>query len=201
MTDQEIQMAFSAWTLEKEARRDGNGRLKVYPLPKGDGGGTFEVAGINDRYHPVMANKLKNLINEGKHQEAQIEAIRYLDNYTDAVDEWHPDERVEGYLRCCSFNRGEKGAAWIFQYALKYAFYPSLYTATLDGDFGPKSKKAANSKEAQDVELMITALAAARVVYERTDTPWKGHRTESSQFWHGLFRRFIEDADFALSLK
>ena len=207
MTDQEIQLAFAEWTLNMESRRDKNGNLKVYPLPDGDGGGTFEVAGINDRYHPKMARRLRSLIESGEHEQAEKEAKEYLDNYTNAVDEWHPDERVEGYLRCCAFNRGEKGAAWILQYALKFGFTPSLYAngrrglGGLDGDYGTNTKKAAYSPEAQDVELMITLLAMARTVYERTSTKWKGHRTEESVFWHGLFRRFAEDADFALSLR
>ena len=34
--------------LNFEARRDRQGRLQVYKLPSGDGGGAFEVAGINE---------------------------------------------------------------------------------------------------------------------------------------------------------
>ena len=49
-TQQRLQIAASI--LEFEARRDKQGRLKVYRLPAGDGGGTFEVAGINDRSTP-----------------------------------------------------------------------------------------------------------------------------------------------------
>lgn len=207
MTDLEIQKAFAKWTLDMESRRDSQGRLKVYPLPSGDGGGTFEVAGINDRYHPKMARRLRSLIQSGEHEQAELEAIDYLENYTDEVDEWHPNEAVEGYIRCCAFNRGAKGAAWILQYALKFGFSPSLYAAGrrglggIDGAYGPNTRKAAYNEKAQDVELMISLLAMSRIVYERTPTKWKGNRKEDNEFYHGLFRRFAEDADFALSLR
>lgn len=200
LTDSQIQTAFAQWTLDMEARRDAKGRLVVYPLPAGDGGGAFEVAGINERYHPQMANRLKRLIEQGDHAQAEIEARDYLSGYTDAVDEWHPNEIVEGFLRCCAFNRGPKGAAWILQYALTEAFAPSLYTLRLDGIYGTGTQRAAYSREASNPTKMLAALYGARIVYERTALPWKGGRDEDSIFWHGLFRRFTDDVDFALSL-
>jgi len=198
MTNQEIQRAFARHTLNVEARRDAQGNLKVYPLPPGDGGGTFEVAGINDRYHPEMANRLRDLIRAGRPDKAEQAAIDYLDEYTNAVNGWHTSEVVEGYLRCCAFNRGAKGAGWIFQYALKYGFSPSLYKGELDGLVGPATKLAA-SKAAAD--RLLPALYGARIVYERTKTAWKGFRDESSDFWHGLFSRFTHDLVFAESLR
>jgi hypothetical protein len=45
-----------------EARRDRNGHLKVYKLPAGDGGGTYEVAGINECYNKNTADVLVSLI-------------------------------------------------------------------------------------------------------------------------------------------
>jgi hypothetical protein len=38
------------YTVYFEARRDKNGHLVVYDLPKNDGGGDYEVAGINLKY-------------------------------------------------------------------------------------------------------------------------------------------------------
>lgn len=202
MTDREIQKAFAQWTLNMEARRDSDGKLVVYRLPGGDGGGDFEVAGINDRYHPRMARTLRAMILRGEHDEAEIRARDYLENYTDAVNEWHPDEVVEGYLRCCAFNRGPKGAAWILQYALRYGFSPSLYSDAylLDGEYGRVTRRGAYSVAAQDPEKMLFALFGARAIYERTPTAWKGSRDEGSIFWHGLYRRFVEDSMFAISL-
>lgn len=199
MTDSEFQKAFAKWTLDAEARRDSKGNLKIYNLPAGDGGGTFEVAGINDRYHPKAANYLKALIDSKQFSLAEDYAINYLESFQNQVDEWHPDEVVEGYLRCISFNRGKGGAAWILQYALKYGFSPSLYTPRLDTSAGQVTLKG--SYQANPDEL-LPALLGARIVYERTKvTGIKGSRDESSQFWHGLFKRFCNDMTFAQSLK
>lgn len=198
MTDKQINDAFMNHLLDTEARRDKNGNLMVYQLPAGDGGGTFEVAGINDRYHGPMARKLRKMIEEGLYLAAERTARQYLLDYTHAVDEWHPDERVEGLLRCIAFNRGAGGAAWILQYALRYGFSPSLYTGPRDRKVGPATLKAAAKA---DPERLIVALGHARTVYERTAIPGvKGARDEESQFWHGLFRRFVDDQMFALTL-
>lgn len=198
MTDQEIQTRFAKYILDVEARRDSKGRLAVYPLPPGDGGGTFEVAGINDRYHPKIARKLRALIQAGKQDEAEARAIEYLENYTDSVDEWHPDERVEGFLRSCAFNRGAGGAAWMLQYALRYGFTPALYTGKRDRKVGINTLKGSARA---DTDQMLNALYGARIVYERTAIPGlKGNRKESSKFWHGLFRRFTNDLTFANGL-
>lgn len=199
MTDAEIQRAFAQHTLDVEARRDGQGRLRVYYLPAGDGGGEFEVAGINDRYHPQQAHVLKRLIEGGQHAQAEESARRYIENYTGAVDEWVGSEVCEGYLRCCAFNRGARGAGWILQYALRYGFTPALYDGDLDGQVGPKTR--ASAARVRDDSRLLLALMGARVVYERTTLPWKtSARTESSVFWHGLFQRFVTDALFAVGL-
>jgi hypothetical protein len=45
-------------TVNWEGRRDKKGNLSVYALPAGDMGGDYEVAGINDRYHPEAFRKI-----------------------------------------------------------------------------------------------------------------------------------------------
>ena len=47
------------------------GKLQVYKLPPGDGGGAYEIAGINDRYHPSKAGQLKSFIELGMHEKAE----------------------------------------------------------------------------------------------------------------------------------
>lgn len=198
MTDAQINDAFMRHLLDTEARRDRAGRLAVYALPAGDGGGTFEVAGINDRYHKTQAWRLRRLIEGGEYARAETDARRYLLAYTHAVDEWHPDERVEGLLRCIAFNRGAGGAAWILQYALRYGFAPALYTGHRDRKVGPQTLAASRAARAT---RLIVALGHARTVYERTAIPGlKGARDEGSAFWHGLFQRFVSDQVFALTL-
>ena len=48
--DQRLQMARAIVAFE--ARFDHYGHLSIYRLPPDDGGGLYEVAGINDRYNP-----------------------------------------------------------------------------------------------------------------------------------------------------
>ena len=71
--------------VDYEARRDANGHLRVYHLPSGDGGGTPEVAGINDRYHPEALDQIEKLIAGGKHEAAEDAAAEHIRQYTDPV--------------------------------------------------------------------------------------------------------------------
>lgn len=41
------QLRIGQWIVNAEARRDSKGRLAIYKLPKADGGGTYEIAGID----------------------------------------------------------------------------------------------------------------------------------------------------------
>ena len=65
MSTAEERLRMAKSIIDFEARRDAKGRLQVYKLPAGDGGGTYEVAGINDRYHPVEAAHLAQLVKAG----------------------------------------------------------------------------------------------------------------------------------------
>jgi hypothetical protein len=71
--------------VDYEARRDAAGHLKVYRLPAGDGGGEREVAGINDRYHPEVLDRIERLLAAGKFQEAEDEAALHIMRYIDSV--------------------------------------------------------------------------------------------------------------------
>lgn len=105
--------------LDFEARRDTQGHLAIYKLPTNDGGGTYEVAGINDKYHPEQASELRSLLQAGKYNEAEAKAVEYMCQYTDVVTTWSPKNAgIEFYARDCAFNRGPTGAIKIFQMAL-----------------------------------------------------------------------------------
>ena len=104
--------------VEFEARRDAKGRLAVYDLPAGDGGGRYEVAGINDRYHKAEVDHVVALIEAASTHEAEAFVTEFIAKYTDVVIGWSRDAGVEFYLRDCAFNRGPKGAARILQRAV-----------------------------------------------------------------------------------
>src|SRR5574341_1511474 len=80
-TEQRARMARAI--VDFEARRDAQGRLAFYALPAGDGGGSYEVAGINDRYHPAEAEHLAQLIRAGQHAEAESYVAAFILRYTD----------------------------------------------------------------------------------------------------------------------
>lgn len=165
----------AAAIVDFEARRDNQGRLTVYTLPRGDGGGTYEVAGINDGYHPHEAADLAALIKAGRWKEAEVRAAEYIASYTDCAAFWTTNHGIEAFLRDCVFNRGARGAARIFQLAVG---------ADPDGAIGPKTRAAA--ARFLRWEDMLTALRAARELYERR----YAHRDESSKFWNGLVNRW-----------
>lgn len=167
-----------------EARRDKLGRLKLYKLPAADGGGAYEVAGINDRYHPEAAARLKELLDDGRYSEAEDAIRRYLLAYTDVVKGWTTDPAIEAYLRDTAFNRGPKGALRILQIALKVAD---------DGKWGPKTK-AALASAMKSPGALLQALRAARETYEIRVAPPVGAR---KKFWDGLVSRWDKALAFS----
>ncbi|MEM9763962.1 MAG: hypothetical protein AAF968_15890 [Pseudomonadota bacterium] len=166
-----------------EARRDRNGHLEVYRLPPGDGGGRYEVAGINERYHKDEADHLVSLIEAGRHDEAEAFATEFIANYTDAVDRWCATSAVESYLRDCFFNRGPGGAAWIVQKAVN---------VVTDRAVGPITRGAIRAAE-NDPEALLSRLRKTREIYERQIVG----RNESSRFWRGLVNRWDNALDVA----
>jgi hypothetical protein len=170
-----------------------NGKLQVYMLPAGDGGGAFEIAGINDRYHATKANILRQLIEVGAHEKAEEEAAAYIVEYTRPVLKFFPasnsaeqNPAIEFVLRDCAFNRGAKGSATILQIALGMS--------DIDGVVGPATRaelaKQLNELGSQQVLAKITK---ARETYERNSYPWKSHaRDEGSKFWKGLASRWAK---------
>lgn len=179
-----------------EARRDGQGHLAVYNLPANDGGGAYEVAGINERYHPVAAAKLKGLIESGKYQEAEDFVGDYTGAYTDVADRWTSSWGVEFYLRDCVFNRGPTGAAIIMQLALKSLGEDLGRSGKLrdgvDGEVGPLTAEAMRRQEGDPLRF-LQSLRTSREHYERVGHQYINggpHRDESSNFWNGLINRF-----------
>lgn len=177
---QDVLDRMGKFIIDFEARRDKQGRLNVYRLPVGDGGGTYEVAGINDRYHPAMAEKLRNLIEAGLYAQAEQAAARYLISYTDAVKGWSKLPGVEFFLRDSCFNRGPTGAGKILQLALGFS------GKDVDGKVGPKTRAALQEAEQRPFGKPDT-LWELRKARERYEREYVGYRP---QFWKGLVNRW-----------
>lgn len=181
-----------------EGRFDKQGRLLVYQLPIGDGGGRFEVAGINEKYHRTKARELQSLIQKGQHAKAAREAGSYIMAFTDPVMAWFPEGQakkhphVEMLLRDTFFNRGSRGAAAVLQLALG---------AVVDGRIGPNSKRAFTEALEEEADALAKRITQARAVYEKRKFPWKQQaRDERSQFWRGLQNRWAKIHTVAMSL-
>ncbi len=157
-----------------EARRDKQGRLTVYNLPSNDGGGRFEVAGINERYDGPAVRHLVELLQAGKYDEAESYAEEYIAENTDPAELLTHIPRIESYLRDIVFNRGQTGAVKTLQIALR---------VKVDGRWGPKSK-AAMAEAEKNPNALLMALRAARETYERD---YVGVR---ENFWRGLVNRW-----------
>ena len=125
-------------TVEWEGRKDKQGNLAVYKLPTGDMGGNFEVAGINDRYHPEAFKAISSL----PAQERAKAAAEYIQGYTAPLVEKLP-QALQPFAQDLAFNRGMGGATKYIQQGLNTLGQK----VAVDGGFGPKTLAAINQVE------------------------------------------------------
>jgi hypothetical protein len=125
-------------TVEWEGRKDKQGNLAVYKLPIGDMGGNFEVAGINDRYHPEAFKAISSL----PAQERAKAAAEYIQGYTAPLVERLP-QALQPFTQDLAFNRGLGGATKYIQQGLNTLGQK----VAVDGGFGPKTLAAINQVE------------------------------------------------------
>ena len=169
--------------LNFEARRDAKGHLEVYMLLKGDGGGRYEVAGINERYNKETCDLLVAMLGQKRFAEAEALAVEFIAQETDRAASWTRVPAIESYLRDCVFNRGKGGGARILQRAIG---------VTDDGAVGAVTLERMRGAEADPLNLLL-ALRTAREQYERD----VAKRSESSKFWKGLVNRWNGALDVA----
>ncbi|NBW16566.1 MAG: hypothetical protein EBR82_52170 [Caulobacteraceae bacterium] len=129
-------------TVNWEARKDRQGNPIVYQLPAGDMGGKFEIAGINDRYHPEAFKAISSL----PAQERAEAAAEYIRSYTAPLVSQLP-KPMQAFAQDLAFNRGMVGAARYIQQGLK----DLGQNITVDGKLGPKTLAAINNVQPQDL--------------------------------------------------
>jgi hypothetical protein len=127
-------------TVEWEGRKDKQGNLAVYKLPSGDMGGNYEVAGINDRYHPEAYKAISSL----PPQERAKAAAEYIQGYTAPLVEKLP-QALQPFTQDLAFNRGMGGATKYIQQGLNALGQK----VSVDGGMGPKTLQAINSVQPQ----------------------------------------------------
>jgi len=102
---------------ESEARRDGKGRLQVYTPPSGDGGGSFEVAGITARFQPKEAARLKALVESGQTDQAEAEAKDFYRRRSAPFTRFTDNAGLQLQLADTVHHRGEGGLRRVLQRA------------------------------------------------------------------------------------
>ncbi|NBW16121.1 MAG: hypothetical protein EBR82_49870 [Caulobacteraceae bacterium] len=122
-------------TIDWEARKDKQGNVQVYKLPTGDMGGSFEVAGINDKYHPDAFKRIASL----PAQERAQAAAQYVKEYTSPFVNKLP-EPIRPFAQDLAFNRGMGGATKYIQQGLNALGQKVV----VDGGLGPKTLAAIN---------------------------------------------------------
>ena len=125
-------------TVEWEGRKDKQGNLAVYKLPSGDMGGNYEVAGINDRYHPEAFQAISSL----PAQDRAKAAAEYIQGYTAPLVERLP-QTLQPFTQDLAFNRGLGGATKYIQQGLNTLGQK----VAVDGGLGPKTLAAINQVE------------------------------------------------------
>lgn len=158
-------------TLNWEARRDKQGNLAVYPLPSGDMGGTYEVAGINDRYHPEAARTLRDLPPE----EREAYALNYIIKYTEPVTSKLP-EVYRPFFQDLAFNRGPTGSVKFLQRAIGVKD---------DGVLGPMTLDKLKNENPADV---MRRVSLEQLKYEQS---LKAKNPERAKFYRGLENRIM----------
>lgn len=136
-------------TVNWEGRRDKKGNLSVYALPSGDMGGDYEVAGINDRYHPEAFRKIASL----PAQEREEAAAKYINQYTAPLVSQLP-QSMQAFAQDLAFNRGIGGATKYLQEGLNTLGVK----VAVDGAIGPKTLAAISSVNPK--QLMVAASQA-----------------------------------------
>lgn len=131
-TQEPLQIA-AMKTIDFEARKDRQGNVLVYKLPTGDMGGSFEVAGINDKYHPEAFKAISSLPAQDRAQAA----ARYVTQYTQPFVSKLP-QAIQPFAQDMAFNRGAGGATKYLQEGLN-ALGQSV---AVDGGMGPKTLAA-----------------------------------------------------------
>ena len=122
-------------TVNWEGRRDKKGNLSVYALPAGDMGGDYEVAGINDRYHPEAFRKIAGMSAQNREEAA----AQYISQYTAPLVSQLPPS-IQPFAQDMAFNRGAGGATKYLQQGLNTLGM----NVKVDGGMGPQTLAAIN---------------------------------------------------------
>lgn len=180
----------------EDDRITGPASLRVMRLPEGDGGGTYEIAGICDGIEPKVFNSIKVELEAGNRDKAWDMCIDYVEKKTRNGQVWSPENlAIEFFLRDIIFNMGDGGCVNVMQRTINY--YGETKVA-VDGAWGPKTKKAWEELLSIIVPVnLLLALAQCR------DQRYKAIATANSKkekFLAGWYSRTLKAKTYAKKL-
>ena len=173
--------------VDLEARRDANGHVKIYKLPGNDRGGSYEIAGINDKYHPEALARLKTLPPSEREQAAAEYIEKYTREMTGIGISSALRDGTEFFVLDSTFNRGGGGSAWIVQTALRALGHCIIR----DRHWGPKTRAALEAADRDQSDHIVRRLRESRERYERNLVGYRAN------FWKGLVNRWDKVAAIA----
>lgn len=172
-------------------RRTKDGFLDVVGLPANDGGGSWEIAGINE-FHAEARAKLRAM--PPKDREAF--AADYIENYgrkgTGITKALGLRTGTELFVLDCAFNRGPGGACEIVQDALVHIGFSM--DAMGGKGWGPRTRDALLVADKRHASSLIGELRLARERYEDARDAKKGARPNLRT---GLVNRWNKCAEIA----
>ena len=172
-----------------EKQVDANGNLKVYNLHPSDGGGAYEIAGINVEYHPEEARALRALVEQGQYQQAEARVKAYYLSYTNkmgAQSVINGNQGVDYAIRDAGFNRGMGGAFWMAKFA---AGLPTSQRPP-----NAEERKTILEAQTKDPVGFLNKFRTAGETYEKNVV---GYR---EKFWKGLTKRWNDRLQNSLAL-
>ena len=179
--------------VDHEARRDKNGNLAIYKLPANDGGGKYEAAGINDKYHPKALAELRAMAPEYR----DAYAAEYIENYVrKGTGLTQPTGLRKGtllFILDTAFNRGPGGAAWVVQDALIRLGYKIYH----DRLWGNQTRSALLAEDFKKTDRLVVELWESRKRYEVEIVNPRHPAGSRDKFWNGMVNRWDKIATIA----
>jgi len=176
---------------EDPHRRTPEGYLDIVGLPANDGGGSWEIAGIND-YHPEARAKLLAMAPIAR----EAFAAQYIEIYARAGTGIKATttlrQGTQLFVLDCAFNRGAGGACAIVQDALIRIGF-SLDSMGGSG-WGDRTRAALEIADVRHASKLINELRAARERYEDARDAKNGARPNLRG---GLVNRWNNCAEIA----
>lgn len=166
--------------LSNEARTDANGRPQIYKLPAGDGGGNFEVAGLNEKSNPAELAHVKQMLKENRPTEEVVGYIKSVyKQKTNYAAQLIPDSCSQGIeltIRDCALNHSPGGVSTILKNAIGIPNTPEISTLKLKDE-------VAKFVRTHGEKTFLYNLSVARANYYRKLVVDKPERAKFLKGW------------------